>query len=184
MSTNRCLDAFSAAHLSPVEGKPPSILLVSAPGFEYGWSPLGIARLKGFLRAKGYRARCLPLCVLFTDHLRRHAPYLIPVDTQISEFGTCWHEVFYSGMVFGHARPEDLLLDCVKDRHANVDIYRTYLNFDGGLQCKPKAKAVAADFQRIKRYCALMNSFLSRVLEEPIGLLTTLSAFHASTRSF
>jgi len=103
---------------------------------------------------------------MFTDYLRRHAPSLIPVNRQAGEFGTCWHEVFYSGLFFGHARPDDLLIECLRDRHANIDIYRTFMDFKGGRQSKPKAKAVTADFHRIRRYCNLMHSFLIGILEE------------------
>jgi len=166
MDIKLSLDAAGDPHVSPGNGKPPSILLVSAPGFAHGWSPLSIARLKSFLRATGFRATCLPLCVLFTDHLRRRAPRLMSIDADIGEFGTSWHEAFYSGMVFGHARPEDLLLQSLADQHANVDIYRTYLDFAGGVRCEPEASAVAADFRRTKRYCALMHSFLCRVLDK------------------
>jgi hypothetical protein len=166
MDIDRRLDAFRARHLSPSDAKAPSILLISVPGFEHGWSPLGIARLKSFLRTKGYRANCLPACVLFTDHLRRTAPHLMSIDADIGELSTCWHEVFYSGMVFGHALPEDLLFESLMDQHANADIYRTYMDFAGGVRSEPKARAVTADFRRIKRYCALMHRFLCGLLKK------------------
>lgn len=137
-----------------------SIMLVSAPGFAHGWSPLNIARIKSFLREKGYYTNTMPLCVYFTDYIIRHHPRLKKLDEEIGEFGYTWHEVYFSTVLFGHAKPEKLIMKSVADMHSNKDIFYTRLNCGKNGDCKPDISLLKADCRRIMRYCKLMHRFL------------------------
>jgi len=165
MNLNAVLDVPREQRNPQASPRASSILLLSVPGLAQGWSPLGIARLKAYLRAHGLRADTLPLCVLFTNHLRRHAPHFLALDAEIAEFGTTWHELFYAGLLFGHATPDDLILQSVLDRRSNVDVYRTYLDYRGGRKRVPDLRAVADDARRIRRFCAMLHSYLGEILD-------------------
>jgi radical SAM superfamily enzyme YgiQ (UPF0313 family) len=137
-----------------------TLVLVSVPGFAHGWSPLGIARIKAFLVGKGYRVKVLPLCVLFTDFIRRRHSQLFGIDKWIGEFGHDWHELYFSGLLFGHQQPKTLLEESIRDMLENRDIYRSTLNGpeDGKVRADPGE--FRAEVSRIVRYCQTMAQFL------------------------
>lgn len=135
-------------------------MLVAVPGFAAGWPPLGIARLKAILLSQGFHADTLCLSLRFTEAIATNAPDLSSIDAEAGEFGCSWHEVFFASLLFGHAAAEELLGSCVRDRHANVDIYRTLLGFDHGRPRRPESHAVTRDLKRIIRYCRRMHRFI------------------------
>jgi len=147
-------------------GKRPSIILISTPGFAHGWSPLNIASLKSSLKAKRHRVSNLPLCVYFTDHITKNYRSLLNIDEEIGEFGYCWHEIYFSGLLFGHRKPEVLIRQTVKDMLENRDIYHTQMNFNGNKKIKINRDELEQQTRRIIRYCKIMHEFIIDKIDE------------------
>ncbi|MDD5326241.1 MAG: radical SAM protein [Phycisphaerae bacterium] len=141
-----------------------SVLLVSAPGFANGWTPLNIARIKSLLIQKGHHANTMPLCVYFTDYITRHHSQFKKLDEEIGEFGQSWHELYFSATLFGHDNPEKLIMKSLVDMHLNKDIFYTNMNF-GDNKLEPNPAILKTDHRRIMNYCRLLHKFLLRKMK-------------------
>ena len=140
-----------------------SILLISAPGFASGWAPLNIARMKSFLTDKGYHVDTMPLCVFFTDYISRRYPSFRKLDEEIGEFGHTWHELYFAANLFGHEKPERLIMQSLIDMNTNKDIYYTGLNFRKNIPM-PSRRILTASQKEIASFCILLHKFLIRKL--------------------
>lgn len=143
---------------------PQRIVLVSTPGFAHGWAPLNIARLKAYLQEKGHPVTALFLSAEWSDEVKRRYRALLQIDKELGEFGHTWHEMYFAGLLFGHAAPGELIRATLRESERNEDIHYTQLGFGEELPEIDEDK-LEAEARRIERYCGLMQSFLLARLE-------------------
>jgi hypothetical protein len=147
------------------------IIIASVPGFAYGWVPLNVARITGFLKHAGYAARNLSLSTQFSELISRKYPNLTSIDKEIGEFGHSWHELYFSAELFSHASPRELIEQCLIDLELNRDIYHTPLDFKSIVRTNPGRAAIQRKSHRILKYCSIMQRFLRRQIA-PIVMYT------------
>lgn len=141
-----------------------TVLIVSAPGFAHGWSPLGVARLAAYVAQYGHEVETLPLCVSFTDYITRRRGHLVEIDEDVGEFGTAFHELYFSSLLFGHDSSERLLKTAVRDMLWNRDIYCHGALFPSD-RGHPVGKDVENELEPVVEYCEAMHRFLIRRLD-------------------
>lgn len=136
------------------------VAVISAPGFAYGWIPLGVARITGYLKSQGLPARNLSLGVAFSHWLERKHPTLVGIDKDIGEFSHSWHELYFSGRLFGHRDPKELIRETVIDQERNLDVFHTQLGFETKPRPMPNPALLSRRVSRLMKFGRVMESFL------------------------
>jgi radical SAM superfamily enzyme YgiQ (UPF0313 family) len=162
-----------------------SILLVSSVGYAHGWLPHGLGLIKGYLtKTTDFRVETLSLCVTFSDYVRKEHAALAPYDQQMGEWGSSFHELYFSASYFGHAEPDALLRNAVADYLTGGDIFRL-APWDERKEARPAL--VEFHTARIREFCRLLDRFshdeLARALEKMpflIGFSVTAQQLYAS----
>ena len=101
------------------------VLLASPIGLKYKFLPVGIAILKSYLSKRStFQVDTLSLCVTFSEYLARNHPSLTIYDTQMGEWGSSFHELYFATKYFNHADPRHLLGETLADYLRKQDIFQ------------------------------------------------------------
>jgi len=150
------------------------LLLVSNVGFAQGWIPGNIVALRNYLLHRGYCADLAFYSVEFSDFIAENYPELTAIDSVVGEWECCFHELYFAGKCFGHEDPLALVTRALDLQREYKDIFEYALlpelrakvskTLLAGLRKTPNPRAVYYD--RVLKYCKLLEGFLSMKLEQ------------------
>ena len=142
------------------------ILLVSSVGFAHGWAPLGISLIKSYLAAHTpFSAETLSLCLKFSQFIAREEPGLAEYDRQMGEWGSSFHELYFSAHYFNHADTDVIIKEVAADYVEGGDIFR-----QPPWTPKRTASSALIDFhaERMITLCRLIDSFSRNEMENAL----------------
>jgi len=145
--------------------KPIRIALICNVGFEPFWYPLGISMLKENLeRCTNVHVDNYYLSSEFSWYIERYHEHLTEINDEIGEDGNCYHEIYFSTKLFNHADPQTLIEKVILNECNGKDIYRTRL---GETRNAQKISRSEKNFvMGVMEYCKLLDSFITRKVEE------------------